>query len=94
MPNSKDRNTREHFMNREIKHASIKEKTKDSLSKLKSMPTWIAVGICDNPETLKMLLEEGADIEARDQVLTADFTHETQAQLDEREPVALRLRHS
>ena len=34
------------------------------------------------------------DVEARDQVLTADFAHEAQAQLDEREPVALRLRHS
>ena len=34
------------------------------------------------------------DIEARDQILTADFAHEAQAQLDEREPVALRLRHS
>ncbi|OQA24253.1 MAG: Ankyrin repeats (3 copies) [Verrucomicrobia bacterium ADurb.Bin345] len=30
------------------------------------MPVWQAVGVCEDPETLKKLLESGVDIEARD----------------------------
>ena len=66
MTNSKGRNTHEEFMNRETTHVSLEAKVIIPLSELKSMPAWQAVGVCEDPETLKKLLESGVDIEARD----------------------------
>ena len=67
MTNSKGRNTHEEFMSRETTHVSLEAKVIIPLSELKSMPGWQAVGVCEDPETLKKLLESGVDIEARDQ---------------------------
>ena len=66
MTNSKGRNTHEEFMSRETTHVSLEAKVIIPLSELKSMPAWQAVGVCEDPETLKKLLESGVDIEARD----------------------------
>ena len=66
MTNSKGRNTHEEFMSRETTHVSLEAKVIIPLSELKSMPVWQAVGVCEDPETLKKLLESGVDIEARD----------------------------
>ena len=53
-------------MSRETTHVSLEAKVIIPLSELKSMPAWQAVGVCEDPETLKKLLESGVDIEARD----------------------------
>ena len=66
MTNSKGRNTHEEFMSRETTHVSLEAKVIIPLSELKSMPVWQAVGVCEDPETLKKLLESGVDIEAHD----------------------------
>ena len=53
-------------MSRETTHVSLEAKVIIPLSEFKSMPAWQAVGVREDPETLKKLLESGVDIEARD----------------------------